>query len=150
MILTLAELKNTAGSLLGVDFGDSRTGIAISDPGRTVAVGRETLRATGLENIAELVAHYATGEGVSGIVVGLPKNMDGSCGHRAERAIRFAELLAELTGLPVATVDERLSTVQASRYLNATDTRGSKRKNIIDTLSAQIILQDALDRMKGV
>ena len=76
--------------------------------------------------------------------------MDGSCGHRAERAARFAGLLGELTGLPVATFDERLSTVQASRYLNATDTRGAKRKGVIDTLSAQIILQDALDRMKGM
>ena len=105
---------------------------------------------TGLENTARLVAEYAKAEGVSGIVVGLPKNMDGSCGHRAERALRFAGLVGELTGLPVATFDERLSTVQASRYLNATDTRGTKRKGVIDTLSAQIILQDALDRMKGM
>lgn len=148
--MTLKELKNTKGRLLGVDFGDSRTGLAISDPMRSLASGRETVRSTGLENTARLVAEYAKAEGVSGIVVGLPKNMDGSCGHRAERALRFAGLVGELTGLPVATFDERLSTVQASRYLNATDTRGTKRKGVIDTLSAQIILQDALDRMNGM
>lgn len=148
--MTLKELKNTEGRLLGVDFGDSRTGLAVSDPMRNLASGRETVKAVGLENTARLVAEYAKTEGVSGIIVGLPKNMDGSCGHRAERAARFAGLLGELTGLPVATFDERLSTVQASRYLNATDTRGAKRKGVIDTLSAQIILQDALDRMKGM
>lgn len=146
--MTLKELKNTEGRLLGVDFGDSRTGLAVSDPMRKLASGRETVKAVGLENTARLVADYARAEGVSGIIVGLPKNMDGSCGHRAERAVRFAGLLGELTGLPVVTLDERLSTVQASRYLNATDTRGAKRKGVIDTLSAQIILQDALDRMK--
>ena len=148
--MTLKELKNTEGRLLGVDFGDSRTGLAVSDPMRNLASGRETVKAVGLENTARLVAEYAKAEGVSGIIVGLPKNMDGSCGHRAERAARFAGLLGELTGRPVATFDERLSTVQASRYLNATDTRGAKRKGVIDTLSAQIILQDALDRMKGM
>ena len=148
--MTLNELKNTEGRLLGVDFGDSRTGLAVSDPMRNLASGRETVKAVGLENTARLVAEYAKAEGVSGIIVGLPKNMDGSCGHRAERAARFAGMLEELTGLPVATFDERLSTVQASRYLNATDTRGAKRKGVIDTLSAQIILQDALDRMKGM
>lgn len=148
--MTLKELKKTEGRLLGVDFGDSRTGLAVSDPTRSLASGRETLRSAGLENTARLVAEYAKAEGVCGIVVGLPKNMDGSCGHRAERASRFAELLGELSGLPVATFDERLSTMQASRYLNATDTRGTKRKGVIDTLSAQIILQDALDRMKGI
>ena len=75
--------------------------------------------------------------------------MDGSEGHRAQRARSFAEQLEEYTGLPVETIDGRMTTMQASRYLNATDTRGKKRKNAIDTLSAQIILQSALDRLKN-
>ena len=87
---------------------------------------------------------------VVGIVVGLPRNMDGSEGHRAERCRRFGEMLAERTGLPVAMSDERMTTMAASRYLNATDTTGKKRKAVIDTLSAQIILQNALDRMKNM
>lgn len=148
--MTLEELKNTKGSLLGVDFGDARTGLAISDVNRTLASGRECIKEKGLEKTAEKVCEYALSQGVSGIVVGLPKNMDGSEGHRADRARRFAALLEELTALPVALADERLTTVAASRYLNQTDTRGKKRKDVIDTLSAQIILQNALDRMKNL
>ena len=149
--MTLEELKSTTkGSLLGVDFGDARTGLAVSDAGRIIASGRESIHEKGIEKVAERVAEYALREGVSGIVVGLPKNMDGSEGHRADRARRFAEMLQEKTGLPTALADERLTTVAASRYLNETDTRGKKRKGVIDTLSAQIILQNALDRMKNI
>ena len=82
-------------------------------------------------------------------MVGLPKNMDGSEGFRAERCREFAELLRErLEDVPVAMMDERMTTMSASRYLNETNTRGQKRKGVIDTLSAQIILQNALDRLK--
>ena len=76
--------------------------------------------------------------------------MDGSEGHRADRAKRFAETVEGLSGLPVALADERMTTMAASRFLNATDTRGKQRKGVIDTLSAQIILQNALDRMKNI
>ena len=149
--MTLEELKNTTrGSLLGVDFGDARTGLAVSDAGRIIASGRESIHEKGIERVAERVAEYALREGVSGIVVGLPKNMDGSEGHRADRARRFAEMLEEKTGLPTVLADERLTTVAASRYLNETDTRGKKRKGVIDTLSAQIILQNTLDKMKNI
>lgn len=149
--MTLSELKNkTSGSLLGVDFGDARTGLAVSDPGRTIAMGRENITAKGIETAAKAVAEYAIREGVSGVVVGLPRNMDGSEGHRAERAARFAELLEAASGLPTALSDERMTTIAASRYLNETDTRGKKRKAVIDTLSAQIILQNALDKMKNM
>ena len=84
------------------------------------------------------------------IVVGLPKNMDGTEGFRAERCREFAQMLREKTEgkLLVAMIDERLTTMSASRYLNETNTRGSKRKGVIDTLSAEIILQNALDRLK--
>ena len=74
--------------------------------------------------------------------------MDGSEGGRAQRCRKFAMMLKSLTGLPVAMFDERMTTMTASRYLNETNTRGKKRKGVIDTLSAQIILQNCLDRMK--
>ena len=88
-----------------------------------------------------------------GVVVGLPVNMDGSHGPRAQHAEKFAGLLREaLTALeveiPVVMQDERMTTMAASRYLNETDTRGSKRKGVIDTLSAEIILQNALDKLR--
>ena len=149
--MTLKELKEeTRGALLGVDFGDSRTGLAVCDATRFIASGRENIVERGIEKTADRVAEYALREGVSGIVVGLPKNMDGTEGHRADRARRFAAMVEERTGLPVALADERMTTMAASRYLNATDTCGKKRKNVIDTLSAQIILQNALDRMKNL
>ena len=84
----------------------------------------------------------------SALIVGLPKNMDGSEGFRADRAKEFAELLRERVGIPIAMFDERMTTMAASRFLNETNTRGAKRKGVVDTLSAQIILQNVLDRLK--
>ena len=143
--MTLKELKNTKGRLLGVDFGDSRTGLAISDPMRSLASGRETVRSTGLENTARLVAEYAKAEGVSGIVVGLPKNMDGTEGERVEVTRDFGDKLHEFSGLPVVYMDERLSTVAAERMLIQADVRRDKRKKVIDKVAACIILQNYLD-----
>ncbi len=145
---TLIDLCETKGRLLGVDFGDTRTGIAVSDPSRFLASGVETLRAGGMEKTAEAVAKVAKEQNISAIVIGLPKNMDGTEGFRATRCREFAEKVADLTALPTAMIDERLTTVSASRYLNETNTRGSARKGVIDTLSAQIILQNALDRLQ--
>ena len=147
--MNVERIKETKGKILGVDFGDVRTGIAVSDPSRMLALCIETVRAEGIANAVAAVAEYARAERVSAVIVGLPVNMDGSRGHRAERAQKFAEMLESELGLPVETFDERMSTMQASRYLNATDTRGKKRKAAIDTLSAQIILQSALDRLKN-
>ena len=95
------------------------------------------------------MAQTAKDEGASAVVVGLPVNMDGSRGSRAQRCEKFACMLKErLDGVPVTTFDERMTTMTASRYLNETNTRGKKRKQVIDTLSAQIILQNCLDRLK--
>ena len=148
-IPTVNELKGTSGRILGVDFGDTRTGLAVSDPSRFLASGIGYVSPGGIEKTADKVAEVAREKLALSIVVGLPKNMDGSAGPRAQRCIEFAELLRQR--LPDATVvmmDERLTTVSASRYLNETNTRGSRRRGVIDTLSAQIILQNALDRLK--
>ena len=145
----ITDLKETRGKLLGVDFGDTRTGIAVSDVSRFLATGIGYISPGGIEKTATKVAEIAAEQKAVAIVVGLPRNMDGSEGFRAERCREFAALLREKTGLPVAMMDERMTTMSASRYLNETNTRGTKRKGVIDTLSAQIILQNALDRLKN-
>lgn len=147
---TVMELKDTRGRLLGVDFGDTRTGLALSDASRFLSSGIGYVSPGGIEKTAAHVAGVARENGVSGVVVGLPRNMDGSEGFRADRCREFASLLAaRLDGIPVVMIDERMTTMSASRYLNETGTRGQKRKGVIDTLSAQIILQNALDRLKN-
>ena len=146
----IIDLKNTSGRILGVDFGDTRTGVAVSDISRFLASGIGYVSPGGIEKTADKIAEIAREQKVGAIVVGLPKNMDGSEGFRAERCREFAQLLrTKLETVPVAMIDERLTTMSASRYLNETNTRGSKRKGVIDTLSAQIILQNALDRLKN-
>ena len=149
-IVPIAELAATHGRILGVDFGDRRTGLAISDVSRFLASGIGKVSPGGIAATTEAVTKIAADEGAVAAVVGLPRNMDGTEGARADRCREFAGMLADAAGIPVALVDERLTTVAASRYLNETDTRGKKRKGVIDSLSAEIILQNALDRLKNL
>ena len=150
ILCTIADIKNTSGKILSVDFGDVRTGLAISDSLRFLASGIGYISPGGIEKTADAVSETAKEQGVSAIIVGLPKNMDGSEGSRAERCKKFARMVKEKSGIPVAMFDERMTTMTASRYLNETGTRGSKRKQVIDTLSAEIILQNCLDRLKNM
>lgn len=134
---------------MAIDFGDVRTGLAISDETRFLASGIGYVKVGGIVKTADKVAQEAIKNGVSAIVVGHPINMNGTRGPRAERAAEFAELLRErLPDIPVELFDERMTTMAASRYLNETNTGGKKRKDVIDTLSAQIILQNFLDRLR--
>ena len=137
------------GRVLAVDYGDVRTGLAVSDITRFLAGGIGTIRPGGMRNTAEAVAKEAAKQEAVEIVVGLPKNMDGSEGFRAETVRAFAELLKEYTSLPIHFEDERLTTMEAHRFLTMTETGGQKRKKVIDTLSAEIILQGYLDRTKN-
>ena len=147
--MSMEQLKQTKGRLLGVDFGEARTGLAVSDAARLLASGIGNISVGGLEKTADAIVSAAGEKNAVGVVLGLPVNMNGTEGPRAERARRLAELIAERApDLPVALMDERMSTMAASRFLNETNTRGKKRKGVIDTLSAQIILQNALDRLK--
>lgn len=147
----IKQLKGSTGRLLGVDFGDVRTGLSVSDVSRYLASGLSTIAPGSMTKTAEAVAAAAREHAVSGIVVGLPVNMNGSEGPRAEHAKMFVAMLDERVGeLPVLLLDERMTTMAASRFLNETGTRGQKRKQVIDTLSAQIILQNALDRLKNI
>ena len=147
--MSLADIKNTKGRVLGVDFGEARTGLAISDASRLLATGVGNIKGGGLEKSVEAIAAVVTNERIVGIVLGLPVNMNGSEGPRAARIRQFAAMLEEkMPDIPVAFMDERMTTMAASRFLNETNTRGQKRKGVIDTLSAEIILQNALDRLR--
>ena len=149
-IYQITELKATSGKLLGVDFGDTRTGLAVSDVSRFLASGIGYVSPGGIEKTAQAIADIAAEQRVSAIVIGLPVNMDGSEGSRAQRCRKLATLIGAVSDIPTLLFDERMTTMTASRYLNETNTRGSKRKQVIDTLSAQIILQNCLDRLKNL
>ncbi len=136
----------THGKYLSVDYGDVRTGLATCDPSGLIAEGLETVQRGGMKNTAVYVAQKAKTLGCKKIIVGLPKNMDGSQGGRAETVGAFIELLRSETEIPVDTMDERMTTMIAYRYLGASEVFGKKRKDAVDTLSAQIILQDYIDR----
>lgn len=138
------------GRLLGVDFGDVRTGLAISDETRFLASGIGYIKPGGIVKTADKVAEIAMEKNVVGVVVGHPMNMNGTRGPRAERAEEFAVLLRErLPDIEVVLFDERMTTMAASRYLVETGTRGKNRKQVIDTLSAQILLQNFIDMEKN-
>lgn len=144
----MARLNSKEGRVLAVDFGDTRTGLAVSDELRFLASGIGYISPGGIEKTATAVAEEALRIGAVAIVVGHPLNMNGSEGPRAERAAAFAQLLRDrLDGIEVVLFDERMTTMAATRYLNETNLRGKKRKGVIDTLSAQIILQNFLDSL---
>ena len=135
--------------ILGIDYGDKRTGLAVSDALGFMASGGGTVKANGDSALVAIIIEKINELGAKKIVLGNPINMDGSHGPRSQKAEAFAEKLREATGLEVVLVDERCSTMEAYQYLNATDTRGKKRKDSVDTLSAQIILQDYMYSLKN-
>ena len=144
----MARLQSKEGRILGVDFGDTRTGLALSDELRFLASGIGYISPGGIEKTADAVAQIAQEREAVAIVVGYPLNMNGTEGPRAARAAEFAQLLRErLPLVEVALFDERMTTMAAARYLNETNVRGKKRKGVIDTLSAQIILQNFIDSL---
>ena len=134
--------------IIGIDFGDARIGLSTSDAGETLATAQGTIKVNGINDAVEKVSARIKELSGERIVIGLPKNMDGSLSFRADRTKRFADMIQEKTGLEVEFFDERLTTVEAMQYLNITDYKSGKRKGIIDTLSAQIILQAYLDSKK--
>ena len=132
--------------ILGIDYGNRRTGVAVSDETEFLASSVGNVVESDPEKTAAKVAKIYKEQNAGRIVLGLPKNMDGSSGFRVEHTLRFKALLEGL--LPEAEIvldDERMTTMAAAQYMNITDVRGKKRKNTIDTLAAKIILQDYLD-----
>lgn len=137
--------------ILGIDYGDSRVGVAVSDPLGITAQGVTTILNKVYDKMLESLLKIIDEYKVEKIVLGMPKNMSGTNGERTEITQKFSDDLQQrLCGIPIVLWDERLTTVQASGILNTTNTRGKNRKNVIDTVAACIILQSYLDYIKGV
>ena len=135
--------------IFGVDFGDTRTGWAVCDRSEMMASPAGVLTEKNFLHCAEKTAEAALNAHAEMIVVGHPKNMDGSCGERAQKCEDFAHMLEEKTGLPVILWDERCTTVSAHNFLNVTNTRGKKRKAVVDAVAATIILESYLAYRKN-
>jgi len=130
---------------IGVDFGDARVGIASSDLGGIIASAVCVLKVKGMEDAVEQTVAKINELGGRFIVIGLPKTTKGTDEYRVERTHRFADAIKERTGFPVEFFDERFTSVEAVRYLSEGGVYGSKRKKVLDSVAAQIILQSYLD-----
>ena len=135
--------------ILAIDYGEARTGLAICDRTEFLASPLGTLVERDFAKLVTKIVYTIREYGAEAVVVGLPVNMDGSHGEKAEKCKRLADTLMKLTGLPVALWDERQTTMQAANYLNETNVRGAKRKEIIDQVAATIILESFLARRKN-
>lgn len=130
--------------IISVDYGDARTGIAACDKLQMLASPVCVIAEKDRERLIEKICEIAAKRKAERFCVGLPKNMDGSLGFRAEACREFGEQLQKKTGIPVVFRDERLTTVSAHSILNSNDVRGKKRKNIVDAVSAVLILEEYL------
>ena len=142
-----AALLPQRGALIGLDLGTKTIGVAASDPDRRVAAPVETIARVRFQPDAKRILELAAERKAVALVLGLPINMDGSEGPRAQSTRAFARNLAQLTELPIALWDERLSTAAVERALIAADASRAKRKAVIDQHAASYILQGALDRL---
>ena len=150
-----ADLEALAGlpqraALMGLDLGTKTIGLAISDPERRIASPLLTIARTKFGADAEALLRAAAAHAIAGFVVGLPLNMDGSEGPRAQATRAFARNLARLTPLPIAFWDERLSTAAVTRTLIEADASRKRRGEVVDKMAAAYILQGALDRLRGM
>ncbi|MFZ1813010.1 MAG: Holliday junction resolvase RuvX [Rhizobiaceae bacterium] len=149
-VVDLAELKERLPNgrrLFGIDLGTKTIGIAVCNGGLSIATPFHTIRRTKFTQDAQKLVALANQEKVGGLVVGLPVNMDGTEGPRAQSTRAFVRNLARITDLPVAFQDERLSTVSAESQMLEAGTRRSVRRERIDEMAAAVILQDALERL---
>lgn len=135
--------------ILGVDLGKARTGVAICDKGELLASPLAVITEYHRDRLVEKLAALAKENKAGLLAVGLPRNMDGSEGESAHNAREIGALLGEATGLPVEFVDERGTTITAHGYLNETNTRGKKRKAVVDAVAATVILEDCLRRRRN-
>ena len=135
--------------IMAVDFGDARTGLAVCDKAEMLAVPAGVITERRFEVCVEKAAAAARENRAELIVVGHPLNMNGTAGERAEKCEAFAAALREASGLPVELWDERSTTVTAHQYLNDTNTRGRKRKAVVDAVAATIILEAYLAHRAG-
>lgn len=134
---------------MSVDFGDSRTGIAVCGKSELIASPVCVISEKDFDKCLEKTANVAAEQRAEMIVVGYPKNMNNTIGERCDKCSLFAERLREMTGLPVELWDERCTTVSAHNILNETNTRGKKRKAVVDAVAAVIILESYLGYRKN-
>ncbi len=146
-LVDIAPLLSGRGVLIGLDLGTKTIGVAASDPDRKLAAGVETVARKAFTADARRVLALAAERNAIGFVLGLPVNMDGSEGPRAQSTRAFARNFEKLTALPIALWDERLSTAAVERELIATDMSRARRAEVIDQQAAAYILQGALDRL---
>ncbi len=135
--------------LLSIDYGDARTGLAVCDETGFLATAIDHIAEADPEALADKIAALCSERQIEGIILGYPKNMNDTLGPRAQKTQEFAALLEARGAPPITLWDERCTTVLAHTYMNATNTRGKKRKKNVDSLSAQILLQDYLDSRRG-
>ncbi|MBE7011269.1 MAG: Holliday junction resolvase RuvX [Ruminococcaceae bacterium] len=136
--------------ILGIDFGDSRTGFASSDALGLIASTVETFKEKNMKKVALRAVHLAKELGAEKIVLGYPKNMNGTVGDRGKKSKRLANEIKSLMDIPVILWDERLTTVSAHNLMNETNVRGEKRKDSVDKIAAAFILQSYLDSQRNV
>ena len=130
--------------IMGLDYGDVRIGVALSDLSRTIANGLETYKCKNSEQDIVYITNLAKNNDVNLFVIGLPLNMDGSEGTRAEKTRQFGSKLAEYSGIDVEYIDERLTSVEAEEILISAGVRREKRKELIDKVAATLILESYL------
>lgn len=135
--------------ILSVDYGDKRTGIAVCDKNEILASPVGVITEWNKEALAEKIIALAVEKKAEEIVIGLPKNMDGSEGFRADACKELGDILKGIANIPVSFWDERLTTVSAHRFLSDNNVRGKKRKSVVDAVSADIILQDYIDNRRN-
>ncbi len=135
--------------IMSVDLGKARTGIAVSDSGESFAFPKTVITEYNTEKLVQKIKLCAKEYNAELVVVGLPKNMDGSEGERADECRAIGDQIATATELEVVMWDERCTTVSAYTALNFTDTRGKKRKAVVDAVAAVIILEDYLNYRKN-
>ena len=134
--------------IMSIDYGDARTGIAFCDKNEILASAYTVINQSYAPKLINEITDIVNREKPELIVIGLPRNMDGSYGFRADACREFGELLSEKTGLQVVFQNERLTTVSAHNILNSADVRGKKRKAVVDAVSAVLILEDYLKTLK--
>lgn len=135
--------------IMGIDYGDARTGVAMSDLLCTIVGSTAVVPSRNRDKAVADIVRMAREQEVGKIVVGLPKNMDGTEGPRAELCREFAAILGEATGLEIVMWDERRTTVEAHNILSQHNYHGQKRKNTVDAVAASLILEGYLNSQKG-
>jgi len=141
-------MSHNNGRIMAVDYGDARTGVAVSDESLTLAGDAWVVQSKRMTEVAQAIVDEAAARGVMRIVVGYPKNMDGSIGPRAEKCEKLAESLRVASELEVVLWDERMTTLSAQRVLTDVGKFGKKRKKTIDAVAASMILESYLGSLK--